>query len=592
MKISISLIVVLFSFMQSLASEDSIKDVQRLSYGLSILPSISIHRAEMLPPKPMSICCPMFTDGQGIGYDASIFTKYVLDYHQSISASFGYRDIGARLSTETLSIVNAKNQAAIVRSTLESSLSVINIQFQYHLMPFHRFEITSGFILGVNASKNYTYQENILSGTIVFDNGTQQRNTSIGALTGINPRYFGLMFGASYRIPISDAVFIKPMAQFTHALRPIQFGVNWFADAITFGMGFEFFPFGEIQKPKTVRKETKEIAEEKTVLNRHTITIKSKESGNIKINQQVFYHPIPDIVYREIFEDNTLNLSNGKECLDDHGTCLYPYLLDTIAHRMNINSASELRIQMSAQNMNLQNIVLSEAARKGIDTSKIYIDFAKDIDQGITKILSTNLIRPFEIIRLDSIVTHPAIRFILNSEINQEFEWGVYDFQSGSVIKKGKGISNEIQLIDSIPIDWTKGILRCLVNEQGKKSIIQTEIQLDSPAKELLQPIPCEIAALFALNSDSLRQVDIESIKGFERMIQAEDSIIIEAFTDLSGDSTLNSDLARRRADAVAQYFPKYHKQIILSPLKARNAGKSDYQKAYNRIVTIKRKQP
>jgi len=59
------------------ASENTIKDIQRVSYGLSVLPSLSLHRAEMLPPKPMSICCPEFTKGEGLGYDLSFFARYV-----------------------------------------------------------------------------------------------------------------------------------------------------------------------------------------------------------------------------------------------------------------------------------------------------------------------------------------------------------------------------------------------------------------------------------------------------------------------------------------------------------------------------------
>lgn len=592
MKIPISLIVVLFSILQSFASENTIKDVQRLSYGLSVLPSISLHRADMLPPKPMSICCPIFSEGRGLGYDASIFTKYVLDYHHSISASFGYRDIGARLLTETFGKVNANNQEAIVRSTLETALSVINVQFQYHWMPFHRFELISGLIMGVNASKNYTYQENIISGDIQFDNGMQQRNTSIGALTGINPRYFGLIFGASYRIPITDVVFIKPIAQYTHALRPIQFGVNWFADAITFGLGLEFFPFGEIQKPKEVHIISEKIAEEKVPLKEEAVNILGMETGSISINQMIYFQPIPDILYTDAFDGIASNTANEKECFDDNGSCLYPSLLDTIAQRMKNKPDAEFRVQMAIQNMNTAKEFMSLAAKKGIDTSKVRFEFIQDAPQTSNLILSKDLIKPFEIITLDSSIKFPVIRFSLNSEKNQEYDWGLFDYTSGSVIKKGKGRSNEIITIDDIPIDWNTGILRCLLNEQGNKSIIQSEIQLEAPKREIFEPIPFEVAAIFALNSDSLRQMDIESIRNFERMIQIEDTIIIEAFTDLSGDKTLNFDLARRRADAVAQYFPQFHKEIILSPLKARNAGKKDYQRAYNRIVTIKRKQP
>ncbi len=592
MKIPISLIVILFPIMQLLASENAIKDVQRLSYGLSILPSISLHRADMLPPKPMSICCPIFSEGRGLGYDASIFTKYVLDYNHSISASFGYRDIGAKLLTESYGKVNANNQEANVIATLETELSVINVQFQYHWMPFYRFELISGLIMGVNASKNYSYQENITSGDIRFDNGMQQRNTSIGALTGVNPRYFGLIFGASYRIPINDAVFIKPIAQYTHAFRPIQFGVNWYADAITVGLGLEFFPFGEIQKPKEVNNSSEVIVQEKIALKQDAITILERETGRIAINQRVYFQPIPDILYTDAFDGEGSVMVDIKECLDDNGSCLYTTLLDTIALRMKNNSNSEFRVQMPIQNMNDAKKFMTIAAAKGIDTSKVHVEFGQDVIQASNLILSKDLIKPFEIITLDSSITYPALRFVLNSEKNQEFEWGIYDYTSESVIMKGKGNANEIIEIDNIPIECTRGILRCLLNKQGNKSIIQSEIQLEGPKRELIEPKPFEVAALFALNSDSLRQMDIESIRNFKSMIQIEDTIIIEAFTDLSGDKTLNIDLARRRADAVAKYFPQYSKEIILSPLKARNAGKKDYQRAYNRIVTIKRKQP
>jgi hypothetical protein len=147
----------------------------------------------------MSICCPEFTKGEGLGYDLSFFARYVIDYNHSIGATFGYRDIGAVLSTDTYGIINSKNEQGLVRSRLEAELSLINFQFLYCFTPFQRFDITLGMMVGINASKNYTYRENIIDGPLLFDNGTQQRNTSIGALAGINPRYLGIVLGTSYQ---------------------------------------------------------------------------------------------------------------------------------------------------------------------------------------------------------------------------------------------------------------------------------------------------------------------------------------------------------------------------------------------------------
>jgi outer membrane protein OmpA-like peptidoglycan-associated protein len=115
---------------------------------------------------------------------------------------------------------------------------------------------------------------------------------------------------------------------------------------------------------------------------------------------------------------------------------------------------------------------------------------------------------------------------------------------------------------------------------------------IDRPDLIVSYPIHYETAALFDFNSDKLRNIDIESLKHFKNSLKKEDTIIIEAFTDLSGDIALNTDLAKRRAESVSYIFSESPKEIILSPLKPRNTGKKEYQKSYNRIVTIKRKQP
>ena len=113
---------------------------------------------------------------------------------------------------------------------------------------------------------------------------------------------------------------------------------------------------------------------------------------------------------------------------------------------------------------------------------------------------------------------------------------------------------------------------------------------MDRPDIVVSDPIHYETAALFDFNSYKLRNIDVKSLNYFMKGLKKEDTIIIEAFTDLSGDIALNTDLAKRRAESVSYIFTESPKEIILSPLKPRNSGKNEYQKAYNRIVTIKRK--
>ena len=576
------------------ASENTIKDIQRVSYGLSILPSLSFHRAKMLPPKPMSICCPEFTKGDGLGYDISFFATYVIDYNHLIGATFGYRDIGGTLSTDTYGIVNSKNEQGLIRSRLEVELSLINFQFLYSFTPFQRFDITLGMMAGINASKNYTYRENIIDGPLLFDNGAQQRNTSIGALAGINPRYFGIVLGTSYKIPvIKDEFFLKPLLQYTYALRPTQFGTNWYVDALTFGLGIELHPFGEIQKPKNIMSDNEDLIITIQSPITYAININQVQTGKIHINQKVYFMPVLHDLYTDILNPNEMYSNSFLNCIDDHGSCNYPWIIDTISQRMQLYPEKQLEIEL---NDGYDSEIFSKhikgvSSSRNIDSSRFIFTFIKEqTNQKIGKIINDDLIAPYEMLSNDTSFEYPNIQFEVQSESEHTFEWGLYDIDAKQIIKKGKATCNKPILIDSIPNNFVRGSLRAIIFEQAEKKLIQSEILIDRPKLVVSDPIQIETAALFDFNSDKLRNIDIVSLKQFLKSLKKEDSIIIEAFTDLSGDIALNTDLAKRRAESVSVLCTEIPKEIILSPLKPRNTGKKEFQKAYNRIVTIKRK--
>ena len=578
------------------ASEHTIKDIQRVSYGVSVLPSLSLHRAEMLPPKPMSICCPEFTKGEGLGYDLSFFARYVIDYNHSIGSTFGYRDIGATLSTDTYGIINSKNEQGLVRSRLEAELSLINFQFLYCFTPFQRFDITLGMMVGINASKNYTYRENIVDGPLLFDNGTQQRNTSIGALAGINPRYLGIVLGTSYKFPIfKDEIFIKPLIQYTHALRPAQFGTNWYADALTFGLGIELHPFGEIQKPKNVKSDNEELIPTVQSPISYSIKIGQVQSGKFYIDKKVYIMPVLHDLYLDILNPNEIYSSTLLNCIDDHGSCNYPWIIDTISRRMQQYPDKQLHIELNA-GIDFELLIKKfkgVSSESNIDTSRFNFSYVQEQQtQKIGKITNDDLLSPYEMLSSDTSYEYPTIQFEVQSNSEHTFDWGLYDLEMKQIIKKGKARCNETILIDSIPGNFIRGTLRALIFEQENKKLIQSDIMMDRPDLVVSDPIQYETAALFDFNSDKLRNIDVKSLNYFMKGLKKEDTIIIEAFTDLSGDIALNTDLAKRRAESVSYIFTESPKEIILSPLKPRNTGKKEYQKAYNRIVTIKRKQP
>ena len=273
--------------------------------------------------------------------------------------------------------------------------------------------------------------------------------------------------------------------------------------------------------------------------------------------------------------------------------CNYPWIIDTISQRMQLYPEKQLEIELNDgyDSELFSKHIKGVSSSRNIDSSRFIFTFIKEqTNQKIGKIINDDLIAPYEMLSNDTSYEYPNIQFEVQSESEHTFDWGLYDIDAKHIIKKGKATCNKPILIDSIPNNFVRGSLRAIIFEQAEKKLIQSEILIDRPKLVVSDPIQIETAALFDFNSDKLRNIDIVSLKQFLKSLKKEDSIIIEAFTDLSGDIALNTDLAKRRAESVSVLCTETPKEIILSPLKPRNTGKKEFQKAYNRIVTIKRK--
>jgi outer membrane protein OmpA-like peptidoglycan-associated protein len=303
--------------------------------------------------------------------------------------------------------------------------------------------------------------------------------------------------------------------------------------------------------------------------------------------------PVLHDLYTDILNPNNLYSSTLLNCIDDHGSCNYPWIIDTISQRMQQYPDKQLHIELNDgidAKLLIEEITLLSSACN-VDISRFSFSYVQDQQtQKIGKITNEDLIAPYEMLSNDTSYEYPRIQFEVKSNSQHTFDWGLFDLETKQIIKKGKATCNETILIDSIPNNFMRGTLRALIFEQENKKLIQSDIMMDRPELVVSEPIQYETAALFEFNSDKLRNIDTESLNHFMKGLKTEDTIIIEAFTDLSGDIALNTDLAKRRAESVSFIFSEIPKEIILSPLKPRNTGKKEYQKAYNRIVTIKRK--
>ena len=585
-----SCLVFLWLFLEVYAQAD-IPDRKRTSYGLSIMPVLNYHTSSMNPPKPMSICCPEFREGYGIGLDMSIFGKYIINYDHALQANFGYRDLTATMYAYQNTVLNSQLDTGDIKSTLTSELSMIYFQLIDIYTLFPRFELSFGLTLGINSSKNYSYREDILQDTLQFDNGTISRNNSVGALAGINPRYFGAMFGISYSFPFfSKTVYIKPTLQATYGLRPLQFGTNWYGNSLAFGLTWEYKPYGEIVKPLEIEKPI----EIQNIIDSAMITIVNKPISVYNVNMMLYEYPVLDEIHSSIIEEcDSKPMINDIH--EDHGSMLYANILDTLSRRLLDYPNERLRLQKNQNNPN-DSIALRKCLQSHLIPDDRIEVLSKTENNTSTvpyyKILSEKLLRPFRVHKADTVFSHATFAFSCNGTTNDSLQWGVYDSDSEQLIKKGFGIMNDTIYVQDLPMSFKRGKIRCIYDIKGKRTLIQSDITIQDSTNIQFDSIPLEIGILYAFDSDSLTNRDIVYLNQCRERFNENDSLIIEAFTDLSGDYEYNKNLAQRRAQTIVQYFSGIPSTIILSPLKKRNSGLAEYQKAYNRIVTITRKKP
>jgi hypothetical protein len=567
-----------------------ISDNKRLSFGGSISPIYSMHVADMLPPKPMSICCQKFTKGDGLGWDFSFFAHYIINNQQSLQGSIGYRDISATMLSNQRLIVNQRLDTGFVRSTLTTDLSLLYLELVHNFSPIRRMELSIGFNLGINASKNYSFNEELISDSLTFDNSTRLRNVSFGALTGINPRYFGGVIGLAYSIPFfSTNLFVKPTLQYTYGFRPLQYGTNWYAHTMLFGLNWEYKPFGEIERPVNIENiPSPNIPNEQSI-----ITVLSKKKKVTSIYQYLYEYPVLHDITVNIIRDCHSQYLVSDNCSEDNGSCLYESILDTLSRRSRENPQELISIgYISKSKIDSVMIQLCLQAHS-IDISKIeyvsYSSYPFTSNVGYT-ILNNKLTTPFLVKKQDTVISKASLSFMCIGNTKDSILWGIYDSEIDSVIIKGKALANHEITVSALPLGFKKGNIRCIIKHDGKSDLIQHNVYIDDSSSTIQDTLPVETGVLFAFDSDSLIEKYENQLLKFRSKLNRSDSLIIEAFTDLSGDFDYNRDLAARRANRVFALFTGIHTEIILSPLKKRNAGLMEHQRAYNRIVTITRK--
>lgn len=267
--------------------------------------------------------------------------------------------------------------------------------------------------------------------------------------------------------------------------------------------------------------------------------------------------------------------------------------MDTLSRRSRENPEEMISLGYSSKTKNDSVRIQSCLQAHLFDVTKI--EYVPKFSYPITaeveySILNHKLTTPFVVIKQDTVFSQASLSFICIGNTKDSIQWGIYDSDIDSVIIKGKSLTNQEITVNTLPMAFKRGKIRCIIIHDGKRELIETEVTIDDSISMFQDSLPVETGVLFAFDSDSLSKKYENQLLQFRSKLRDSDSLIIEAFTDLSGDFSYNSDLAARRANRVSTLFTGFHGEIILSPLKKRNAGLLEHQRAYNRIVTITRK--
>ncbi len=203
--------------------------------------SSNMHSADFKTLPGVFGCSPGYTSGSGFGFSFGGIYQIPINSNLSLQVRGAFSSLGSTMTREeTIGNARSNNVAvpAISKHTLESSLSVIEIQPLLYFQPIQNalnvsFGLNTGFIVG----SNYTQKEELITpSNALYENGLKQRNITTGAIPNTSALQLGALVGLGYDVLVGKSIFITPEVQYGLQLTNVVSDTGWKANSLRFGV--------------------------------------------------------------------------------------------------------------------------------------------------------------------------------------------------------------------------------------------------------------------------------------------------------------------------------------------------------------------
>ncbi len=271
----------------SLTQEDnSSKDSVSTSYYIfgSYLLNNQNANFSQLPGIPN--CCPHFSSGDGTGFSIGIGTEMPLPYSLGfgLRLAYGFNKTTLTNRETTFIRLDDKLTAGAMEHSLVARIGDIALEPLLSFNPFFDMKFFIGGHIGMIVQKEFEQKEELKEPAnrgIFVDTGTRTRNKRSGEIPDANTVLAGMIFGASYGLPMNKngSLTISPEVFYFIGMTNIVRSLEWKSNYLRIGLALTYMPKPEEKLPS---EEFREIRQIDTVI----ITNDNVEKKHISIGKE------------------------------------------------------------------------------------------------------------------------------------------------------------------------------------------------------------------------------------------------------------------------------------------------------------------
>lgn len=250
----------------SLLAQNSEIDTKYGVYG-GINYNVQIAEFKKLPGIPD--CCPIFGNGDGMGFNIGVLYEHKLDDKFWLAGRLGIMTLdGQLIKDESIGVIlNTGYVDGSIEHKIDSK--IMNFGFEPSIMytPIDKLYVSGGLRLGLNLTKTVDKVETLKSpagsGTYVDSLGNDTHSRTRNAFNGDIPNAISfqaaIVGGVSYELPLNKQgnLTISPELSYYMPLTKLVENTDWKVSPIKLGVAIKYGKMPPIVKKEIFRKDSK-----------------------------------------------------------------------------------------------------------------------------------------------------------------------------------------------------------------------------------------------------------------------------------------------------------------------------------------------